>query len=411
MPAPTWHFLHMNDTDIEIDAGLEPASDYAVELGDKLGDNEDAFDDAMADAQKAWDAAHPGYEYQRNYTDEQAEKLGGTALSQYQKNLDETEATAQLVKMFENGLGKDATEFLRQTAGSTQVIEAPAGSDTTAAIRLNGIDGHANVAAVDLVAGEGSTVQLVITVDSPDAGTGLTGTTLRVFAGKDAQVKVIRVQTLDDSWMDLDDMGLFLADGSAIEIDQTVLGAGKTYTGLAGDLRGDGSDAHVVTRYLGHGDQELDFNYILRHHGKKTTCNLYANGVLAGKSEKTLRGTIDLIRGAKGAEGQETDTVLLVDEGARNRTVPTILCNEDDVMGNHGATIGHIRKEQMFYLSSRGLSPEAAEAMFVSAQLEDAALNAPDAETRTAVMRLGDELVEGFSKTIDIDEDEDEEVA
>ena len=95
-----------------------------------------------------------------------------------------------------------------------------------------------------------------------------------------------------------------------------------------------------------------------------------------------------LIRGCKGASGQENETVLLVDEGVENKTVPVILCNEDDVAGNHGATIGHVRPEQMFYLASRGLTQEAAERMFVSAMLEQAALDAPDAASRAGVERL-----------------------
>ena len=171
---------------------------------------------------------------------------------------------------------------------------------------------------------------------------------------------------------------------------QTVLGAARRSRGLAGDLRGDSPRIDVDTRYLGMGDQERDFNYLLRHHGTRTECNLQANGVLAGKSSKTLRGTIDLIRGCKGAEGSENETVLLVDEGVRNKTVPVILCNEDDVAGNHGATIGHIRDEQLFYLASRGLSSEVAEAMFVSAIIEQAAIDAPDEAARAAVLRLGE---------------------
>ena len=399
MPAPTWHHLNMNDATVEIPAGLAPASEYTVQTdADAEADAELGFDAAMAQAQDMWDAAHPAYEYQGNCSDEQADKLGGLALSTYQAGLDEIEATGSLVTMFEYGMGEEAAAWLQKTAGATRTICAAAGQTASAEVVLNGIDGHANVAALDIVAHEGATLRVSVLVDSPEAGSGLTGSTIRVFAGAGATVVISRVQTLDDSWMDLDNMGLFLSDGATIEVNQTVLGAGKTYTGLAGDLRGDGASAEVVTRYLGHGDQELDFNYMLRHHGKKTTCNLYANGVLAGTSEKTLRGTIDLVRGCKGAEGQETDTVLLVDDGVHNRTVPTILCNEDDVAGNHGATIGHIRPEQMFYLASRGLSQQQAEDMFISASLEDAYLNADNEATRTAVKRLGMQLVNDFEE-------------
>ncbi|MBQ9002104.1 MAG: SufD family Fe-S cluster assembly protein, partial [Eggerthellaceae bacterium] len=230
---------------------------------------------------------------------------------------------------------------------------------------------------------------------------GVAGTTVRVFADVDARVNVVRTQALGDGFTDIDDMGVFAAERAQVDVRQTVLGAGETFTGLAGDLRGDASRIDIATRYLGHGDQAHDFNYIVRHHGQKTECDLQANGVLAGKSSKTLRGTIDLIRGAKGAQGNENETVLLVDDGVHNKTVPTILCNEDDVAGNHGATIGHIRDEQMFYLASRGLSREAAELMFVSAIMEGAAIDAPDDESRAAVVRLGETVDPGFAALFD----------
>lgn len=67
-------------------------------------------------------------------------------------------------------------------------------------------------------------------------------------------------------------------------------------------------------------------------------------------------------------------------------------------MGNHGATIGHIKADQLFYLESRGLSPEQAEQMFVTASLEDAWLNAADEVTKQAVVRLGNTLVNDFEE-------------
>ena len=258
MPAPTWHWLHMNDATVEVPEGLDAASDFAIDAAEGTAG---AFDDAMAAAQKAWDAEHEGYEYQRNYTDEQAEKLGGTSLSAYQKGVDEVEASKDLARMFDMGMGGDATAFLREVAGTARVIEAKRGEHANASVRIAGLDGHANVAALDIVAAADSELDVCITVDSPTPGTGLTGSTIRVFAGDNAKVTITRVQTLDDSWIDLDDMGLFLGNQADVQINQTVLGAGKTYTGLAGDLRGTAANANVVTRYLGHGDQKIDFNY------------------------------------------------------------------------------------------------------------------------------------------------------
>ena len=78
--------------------------------------------------------------------------------------------------------------------------------------------------------------------------------------------------------------------------------------------------------------------------------------MLTGTSKKVYRGTIDLVHGCKGATGTERETVLLANKGVDNKTVPVILCDEDDVAGNHGATIGHVRDEQLFYLACRALT-------------------------------------------------------
>ena len=72
----------------------------------------------------------------------------------------------------------------------------------------------------------------------------------------------------------------------------------------------------------------------------------------------------------------------------------------DDVAGNHGATIGHVRDEQLFYLACRGLDQNAAEDLFIRAKLDDAALSATDERTRAAVVRLGNNLIDNFEEEL-----------
>ena len=409
MPASTWHFLKMNDTAIEVPEGLAIAPDVQVSGPWQQCDGT-AFEQALAAAQAKWEKTHPAPSAEeiaerKAYQAAEADATyGGTAQSAYQVNADAIEDARSLAAAFEQGTGRETAAFLDGAAGSRFLAHASAGETIDVQAVVNAVQSTASAAAIDVVADHGSTVNLSIVVDGAAQGktpAGLTGTTLRVFADADAQVNVVRTQTLDDGYVDIDDMGLFADDRAHITVRQTVLGGSSTYTGLAGDLRGDSSHVDVDTRYLGHGNQSHDFNYALRHHGTRTRCNLNANGVLAGTSRKTLRGTIDLVRGCKGAEGSENETVLLVDEDVRNKTVPVILCNEDDVAGNHGATIGHLREEQLFYLASRGLSQEAAEALFASAVVEQAAIEAPDETARASVLRLGGQLVPGFADLFD----------
>ena len=415
MPAPTWHFLKMNDTSIEVPENLTIDPHVSISTPYSARGAEDEFENALADAQEAWENDHP------ELSDEERAELeayraaeadatyGGTAQSAYQMGADAIEESRSLSVAFEHGVGEEAAAYLRYAAGKRIVIKADAGKTVDAQVVVEAAAETLSVAAIDVVADTDSTVNLSRVVDSPkgaapsDKGaiSGMAGSTVRVFADDRSTVKIARVQTLDENFVDIDDIGLFASDDARIEVSQTILGAQSANTGLATDLRGAGARLEIDTRYLGRNTQKRDFNYSVRPHGQKTESDLTANGVPADSCEKTLRGTIDLIRGAKGAQGSENETVLLVDEGVRNKTVPVILCNEDDVAGNHGATIGHIRSEQLFYLASRGLSQQVAERMFSMAIIEQAAIDAVDDDARASVIRFGERVEPGFAALFD----------
>ena len=193
MPAPTWHFLKMNDATIEIDDTLAPACDIAIETDAELG-SEGAFDAALDAAQADWDAEFGDKPVLANYEDEQADRLGGLALSAYQKGVDAAEASKDLRAMYEQGMGEEAATWLAEMAGERRALTVAAGKTCSASVLVRGIDASVNAAALDLVVGDDATLELAITVDSPTAGHGITGTTLRIFAGKNAHVSVRRVQ-------------------------------------------------------------------------------------------------------------------------------------------------------------------------------------------------------------------------
>ena len=395
MPAPTWHRLKMNDADIELPGGLAAAQQVEVSCEEGLRGGVGAFDAALAALSPAEPASVPTSAAHQvddqaaspAATEDEATAMDAPALSLYQQQALENRYLSP-GDVFATGMGDEAREYLEFVAGEPIVFATRPGERTCAAVRVEGVDGAANAAAIDVVAAPGSSLSLAIALDSPAPGAGVVGTRLRVFAGADARVDIMSTQTLDDSWIALDDAGIVADERARVQVRHTVLGAGRSYTGLDADLRGDDARLDIDTRYLGHGDQQRDFNYVVHQRGRRTVCNLDANGVLAGQSEKTLRGTIELVHGCKGSVGSEQETVRLADERVVNRTVPVILCDEDDVAGNHGATIGHIRPEQLLYLASRGISPDDAERLFIAAAYQEAATGAPDERTRAAVTRL-----------------------
>lgn len=406
MPAPTWSWLKMNDVTIQIPDDLERNCQVEIEAGDTL-DNTTSFEGSVAALQERIDSARTDKPADERAmitaatgADRGAEELDIPALSTYEHRAALSEIACDIANDFETGVGADMRAYLNFLAGGTAVLATEEGEEAEATIRVTTHEGEASGASIDIVAAPNSTFSIALSLDSDADAPAFMGSTMRVFAGAGARVDITVYLTASDAVTCVEDSGFVLDKDARVSVRHVVLGGGFTATGLAADLRGDRSRIDVDTSYLASGTQQRDFNYIIRHRGRKTISNMDANGVLTGTSKKCLRGTIDLIHGAKGAEGNERETVLLASKGVDNKTVPNILCDEDDVAGNHGATIGHVRPEQLFYAACRGLSQEQTEALFLSAKLEDAALQAPNDAVRANVVRLGNQIIPHFEEEI-----------
>ena len=136
------------------------------------------------------------------------------------------------------------------------------------------------------------------------------------------------------------------------------------------DLKGKESSFEAHVGYHAKADQKLDMNYTVRHHGKKTTSLMEISGILEEHSSKLFRGTIDFLRGCSGAKGDEREDILMLGDDLVNQTIPLILCQEEDVEGNHGASMGKLDDSVLYYLSSRGIPEEKAEQIMARARID-----------------------------------------
>ena len=166
-----------------------------------------------------------------------------------------------------------------------------------------------------------------------------------------------------------------------MEWTRLILGGKDTFDGCSVALEGTESALTVNAGYRLAGEQRLDMNYEAIHTGKKTNCEMNVAGVLSERAFKLLRGTIDLRRGCAGAVGNEVEDVLLMDETVRNQTIPVILCAEEDVVGNHGATIGRLDEQLIYYLESRGMERDAIYEMMARARVDAVIRKIPDEKT------------------------------
>ncbi|MCC8044608.1 MAG: SufD family Fe-S cluster assembly protein [Clostridiales bacterium] len=204
---------------------------------------------------------------------------------------------------------------------------------------------------------------------------------------KGAHLRLVQIQKLPDEFTFLNDVGTDCAEGAKVETIQLVLGGGSTYMGMRTGLGERKSELESKIGYLLDNKESLDMNYLAYHTGAKTTSRMDVSGVLRGTSKKLFRGTIDFRNGSIGAKGDEKEDVLLLSDGVENRTVPLILCEEEDVEGNHGATIGRLDESLLFYLSSRGIEENEIYEMMARARIDALCADIPDEKTRCLVQR------------------------
>ena len=235
---------------------------------------------------------------------------------------------------------------------------------------------------VEIDVPEGQTVTVFETLKSEKSL--LVRTALHVE--KNAKVRLVQIQnTARDAVLRLETVGA-CAENGQVELVQILLGRGDVYSDGRFDLNGDGAGFRAGIGYLGQSRQTLDMNLAVNHFGQKTTSEINAAGALKDDAKKIFRGTIDFRKGSAGSVGNEQETVLMLGDGAVNKTVPLILCAEENVVGNHGATIGELDEDTLFYFESRGISAAEAENILARAAIERLARSLEDETAQAAIL-------------------------
>ncbi len=291
------------------------------------------------------------------------------------------------IKDIPGGMGYDMDTFVQESGVDILKIKTKDGQKASFPVRME-FDYTKTVNAVNAVyidAGDNSDITVVMDFSYDNSHSGFAAIQTKVRVGKNARVLLVQVQRLGSDFKFLNDIASRTDDNGSFEEIQLVLGGKETYQGSRTDLLGKGSSLKTDVGYLIKGHEHLDMNHIANHIGEKTTCELDINGVLRDKAFKLFRGTIDLRKGAKGAHGNELEDVLLMDDTVINQTIPVILCDEDDVEGNHGATIGRLDDSMLFYLESRGMDRANVYEMMASARIDAVISKIPDEATRNDI--------------------------
>ncbi|MBC7174451.1 MAG: SufD family Fe-S cluster assembly protein, partial [Polyangiaceae bacterium] len=135
-------------------------------------------------------------------------------------------------------------------------------------------------------------------------------------------------------------------------------------------LAGEGANAELDGLYVVAGKEHVDHQLVVVHRAPHCTSRQTYRGVLDGAGAAVFDGTIVVERGAQKTEAHQENRNLLLSDSAVVNTKPHLRIDTDDVICSHGATVGSLDREQLFYLRARGVPEAMARAMLTFAFLK-----------------------------------------
>ena len=198
----------------------------------------------------------------------------------------------------------------------------------------------------------------------------LIGNQTYLYLEEGARVRFYVVQMLDRKAQFFHDIGVMEDAQADLRMAKIDLGAHVVYEGLSDLQRGEKSRFDMDFGYLAFPGSVMDINYNDVFLGKESEGRMYFKGALMEGAKKLFRGTVDFRAGACSAKGDEQEDIILLSEDVENKTIPLILCEEEDVDGRHAATIGSLAEEMLFYMQTRGISKEKAGELVVRSFLQ-----------------------------------------
>ncbi|MBR6364732.1 MAG: SufD family Fe-S cluster assembly protein [Lachnospiraceae bacterium] len=293
----------------------------------------------------------------------------------------------------ETGMGPDFDGFVAKNAPVAPVIYEIAENTTDNHVEIV-LDYDTMPALADgsymnvyrFIVGAGSELNILLDIRGTKPVTAITD--VKIIGRAHSNVKLVEAKRLSDDIRYFGNVGTDFGEKANFELVHVTFSGKEVNEGCTTKLSGDKSSARYDIGYLSGMESDIDQSYLIRFTGKNTNGEIYSNGVLRGTTRKNFRGTIDFIRGCVGASGSEKEDVLLMDDTVVNLTSPLILCGEEDVEGEHGATLGRLAEEILFYLEARGVSEGDAYKMVADGRMASVIRHIPESPLRSELLSL-----------------------
>ncbi len=205
---------------------------------------------------------------------------------------------------------------------------------------------------------------------SPDL-TGYVNAAVEIFVGQGAKVEYVSVQNVSqETWH-------FGTHHARVERDAELdwvaggFGSKRGKIRIQNDLAGPGATSRVTGAYFADGSQHLDYDTFQEHIAPNTTSDFAFKGALRDHSSAVWRGMIRVEEDAQKTNAYQENRNLLLSRDAHADSIPGLEILANDVRCTHGATLGQVDRDQLFYLMARGLSRQEAERLIVRGFFQD----------------------------------------
>lgn len=222
------------------------------------------------------------------------------------------------------------------------------------------------------------------------AGAYLHNAVTHVTLGPGAHLTHARLQTESPEALHFATVTAEIAEGAAYDGFTLSLGAALARATIRAHLVGPGAHAALNAAQRLGARQHGDITTVVRHAAPDGTSRQTVKNVLDGHARAVFQGRIEVAQAAQRTDGYQMNQVLLLADTAEIDSKPELEIFADDVKCSHGATVGALDAEQLFYLLSRGIPRAEARAILVRAFLEDALGAVADERLRAHLTTLID---------------------
>jgi Fe-S cluster assembly protein SufD len=272
------------------------------------------------------------------------------------------------------------------------VIDIAARAVVTAPLHVlfvSSANGRASLAAPRLFvrAGEQSQCSIV------ESWTGAGGTTLTtavtdIVAGPGAIVDHVKVMSEPETAFHLASLFARLMRASTVRSHAITLGGRIARNDIVATLDGEGAECTLNGLYIASGETVVDTHSTIDHAKPHCPSHELYKGILAGRSRAVFNGKIIVRPDAQKTDAKQTNKALLLTDDAQINTKPQLEIFADDVKCTHGAAIGQLDEDAMFYLRARGIAEIDARNLLIHAFAGEVLDRIPVEQVRDRAMRL-----------------------